>query len=300
MIPEKNELLVDYGRVEYGGRVKNGHTPMYATPFIANTVVEQDDHPAYKRSRSEVVIENWDVIEPSLHSQNTVNPIRRIVDVMNVEPNPDKELIKLNIGDPTVSGILPTHPKVTQAVMDALTSGKYNGYGPAVGFPEVREALAEYISLPEAPVTADDIVLTSGCSHALQLAIEALADPGQNILVPRPGFPLYATLMNPLGVFEKYYNLLAEKGWEADLIQMEKLIDNNTAAIVVNNPNNPCGAVYSREHLEKICRLAEKYRLPIIADEIYGDMIYGGAKFHPMATLRPKVPILTCDGISKR
>jgi tyrosine aminotransferase len=300
MIPDKNEVLVDYSRVKNGKLT----TPMFATPFIANTVAddeqEPEDHPAYKRSRSEVVIENWDVIQPSLHSQNTVNPIRRIVDVMSVDPNPAKELIKLNIGDPTVSGILPTHPKVTQAVADALMSGKYNGYGPAIGFPEVREALAEYISLPEAPVTADDIVLTSGCSHALQLAIEALADPGQNILVPRPGFPLYATLMNPLGVFERYYNLLADKGWEADLVQMEKLIDNNTAAIVVNNPNNPCGAVYSREHLEKICRLAEKYRLPIIADEIYGDMIYGGARFYPMATLRPKVPILTCDGISKR
>lgn len=301
MIPDKQEMLVNYvfSTSKVTTIMPNGHSNMYATPYIANTV-EQDDRPAYKRSRSECIMEHWEVIEPSVHSQKAVNPIRRIVDVMSIEPNPKKELIKLNIGDPSVSGILPTHPNVSKAVADALMSGKYNGYGPAIGFPEVRQALAEFVSLPEAPVTAEDLVLTSGCSHALELAIEAIADPGQNILVPRPGFPLYATLMNPLGVFEKYYNLLPEKGWEADLEQMEKLIDNNTAAIVVNNPNNPCGAVYSREHLEKILRLAEKHRLPIIADEIYGDMIYGGAKFHPLATLRPRVPILTCDGISKR
>jgi tyrosine aminotransferase len=235
-----------------------------------------------------------------MHAQNTINPIRRIVDVMNVEPNPEKAFLKLHIGDPSITGILPTHPKVNQAVVEALMSGQYNGYGPAHGYVHVREALAKFVSTPESHVDADDITLTSGCSHALQLAIEAIAGPGKNILVPKPGFPLYVTLMRPHDIEERYYNLLMDKNWEADLEHMDSLIDENTAAIVVNNPNNPTGAVYSRQHLEDILKLAQKHRVPVIADEIYGDMVFGGAHFYPMHTLEPKVPLFTCDGISKR
>lgn len=245
----------------------------------------------------------WPVIEASEHARSTINPIRRIVDAMSANPNPEKELIRLNIGDPSVSGVLPTHASVRQAVAAALLSGQYNGYGPAVGFPEVRQAVADHVNQTHrypAPVTAEDVVLTSGCSHALQLAIEALANPGQNILVPRPGFPLYTTLMRPLGVQERHYDLCPERGWEVDLQAMERLIDAKTAAIVVNNPNNPCGAVYTRQHLRDILRVAERYRVPVIADEIYGNMVYGGAKFHPIASLGARVPVLTCDGISKR
>lgn len=106
--------------------------------------------------------------------------------------------------------------------------------------------------------------------------------------------------MHPLGVEPRHYDLLADQDWQVDLKQMESLIDEHTVAIVINNPNNPTGAVYSRSHLEDILRLAHTYRVPIIADEIYGDMVFGGAQFHPMHTLEPKVPILTCDGISKR
>lgn len=115
-----------------------------------------------------------------------------------------------------------------------------------------------------------------------------------------PGFPLYETLMHPLGIETRHYDLLADQNWQIDLKQMESLIDEKTAGIVVNNPNNPTGAVYSREHLEAILRLAHTYRVPIIADEIYGDMVFGGAQFFPMHTLEPKIPMLTCDGISKR
>lgn len=242
----------------------------------------------------------WKALPPSIHAENTINPILDIVHVMDVKPNSDKQPLKLNIGDPTVCRIFATHSKVTEAVTQSLLSGRYNGYGPSVGFPEVRKALADFVTHPEAPVIADDIVLGNGCSHALQMAIEAIADPGQNILVPRPCFSMYATLMKPHGIEDRFYNLIMEKGWEADLKHMDSQIDDKTAAIIVNNPSNPCGAVYSKSHLEDILKLAQKRRVPIIADEIYGSMVYNGAKFYPMATLKPKVPIITCDGISKR
>lgn len=187
-----------------------------------------------------------------------------------------------------------------EAVTEALLSGKYNGYGPAIGFAEVRKALAEHVTHPEAPVTAEDLILTSGCSHGIQMAIEVLTEPGTNILAPSPGFPLYGTLCEPLGVEQRHYNLLVEHNWEVDLDHMESLIDENTRAIIVNNPSNPCGAVYSKEHLEAILKMAEKHKIPVIADEIYSGMVYGGAKFHYLATLEPKVPMITCDGLSKR
>lgn len=91
-----------------------------------------------------------------------------------------------------------------------------------------------------------------------------------------------------------------ENGAQVDLDDMESLIDDRTRAIIVNNPSNPTGAVYAKAHLEAILRIADKYKLPIIADEIYGGMVYDGAVFYPMATLEPKVPILSCDGIAKR
>ena len=99
---------------------------------------------------------------------------------------------------------------------------------------------------------------------------------------------------------ENFYTLLEDNNWQVDLDQMESLIDNKTKAIIVTNPSNPCGSVYSIQHLQQILTIAHKHKLPVIADEIYGELTWEGHVFHPMATLEPKVPMLTVDGISKR
>ena len=91
-----------------------------------------------------------------------------------------------------------------------------------------------------------------------------------------------------------------EDNWQIDLDQLESLIDNDTVSIIVNNPSNPCGSVYSKEHLVDIIKLAEKYRLPIIADEVYGDMVFPGNEFTYMSELSDNVPILSCNALSKR
>lgn len=118
------------------------------------------------------------------------------------------------------------------------------------------------------------MILASGCSHAIDLCICVLARHGQNILIPRPGFPLYKTLTSVYGVKYKQYDLLADKNWSIDLDHLESLIDGNTAAIVVNNPSNPCGSVFSERHLLEILELAERHRLPIISDEIYDKFVF--------------------------
>ncbi|KAM6946109.1 tyrosine aminotransferase [Aplochiton taeniatus] len=243
--------------------------------------------------------QKWDV-QPSVMANNTLNPIRAIVDGMKLTPNPEKPMIALSIGDPTVFGNLPTDDTVLQAMKDAIDSHEYNGYAPSVGYQKSREALANFYNCPEAPLEAKDVILTSGCSQAIDLAISGLCNPGDNILVPCPGFSLYKTLAVSLGIQVRLYNLLPEKSWEIDLQQMEGLIDERTSCVIVNNPSNPCGSVYSKEHLQSILQVASKHCVPILADEIYGDMVFPGCSSHSMASLSSDVPVLSCGGLAKR
>ena len=115
-------------------------------------------------------------------------------------------------------------------------------------------------------MTAEDVILSSGCSCALDIVISTLADNGKNLLVPRPGFPLYKTLSEGLGIHTREYNLLPDQDWQVDLAHMESLIDFNTAAIIVNSPSNPCGSVFSTTHLRQILKVAERHKVPIIGE----------------------------------
>ncbi|XP_078525813.1 tyrosine aminotransferase [Lissotriton helveticus] len=234
-------------------------------------------------------------------SKKTFNPIRALVDSMKLEPNPNKPMIFFSLtGDPTVFGNLPTDDEVTLAMKNAIDSGKYNGYAPAVGYQSSRDVIAKFYSCPDAPLEAKDVILTSGCSQAIELCLSVLANPGQNILIPRPGFSLYKTLALSMGIEVKLYNLLPEKSWEIDLKHLESLIDDKTACIIVNNPSNPCGSVFSKAHLKKIIAVAARQCVPILADEIYGDMVFGERKYHAMAPLSTTVPIMSCGGLAKR
>ncbi|XP_053698459.1 tyrosine aminotransferase [Sabethes cyaneus] len=229
----------------------------------------------------------------------THNPIRAIVEGLKIVPNPDKQLIALSIGDPTTFGNLKPAPEIIDAVRRVIEDGSSNGYGPSTGFPEARQAVAEYVA-HQGTVTANDVILCSGCSCSLDLCISVLAGPGQNILIPKPGFSIYRTLAEGFGVECRYYDLLPDKNWEVDLLQLESLIDGNTAALIVTNPSNPCGSVFSKSHLKAILDIAEKHYLPIIADEIYEHFVFPGHEFHSVSSLSEKVPVLSCGGLTKR
>jgi tyrosine aminotransferase len=141
---------------------------------------------------------NWNA-KASIVAKNTFNPIRNILETIDITPNPQKKMISLSIGDPTVFGNLKPAKEVVEAVTASLLAGVNNGYGPSTGFLPAREAVAKHVSVPGGEVTAEDVILCSGCSCALDIAISTLAEDGQNILVPRPGFPLYTTLSAGLG-----------------------------------------------------------------------------------------------------
>jgi tyrosine aminotransferase len=240
-------------------------------------------------------------VTASQMARNTFNPIRNIIESMKIEPNPEKELIRLSIGDPTVFGNLKPADNVVAALQTAIADGKHNGYGPSTGFVEARKAVAEHVSCAGAEIDESDVILCSGCSCALDLCIAVIADPGQNILVPKPGFPLYQTLANGIGVATREYNLIPDEGWQVDLADLESTIDSRTAAIVVNNPSNPCGSVFDRDHLRAILAVAERHCVPIIADEIYEHFVFpDGPDYHPIASLTDTVPVLSCGGLTKR
>lgn len=250
-----------------------------------------------KKQKTEDFID-WELRSTDV-SLRTINPIRAIVDKIRIPQNKDKPLIPLSIGDPTAFGNLDPPSHLANAIIKNVQSKKFNGYAPSTGLPVCREAVAEKYTCPEAPLTKDDIIVTSGCSGAIVIAIQGLGGTGDNILCPAPGFCLYETAANHSGIETKFYNLAPERQWEVDLAHLESMIDSRTRAIVVNNPSNPCGANYSKEHLLDILAVAEKHKIVIIADEIYADMVFEGVS-HRMARLTTEVPVISCGGLAKQ
>lgn len=205
-------------------------------------------------------------------------------------------------GDPTVYGNLGPSEETLDAVVEVLRGGLCNGYAPCVGYEYSREAVANYLSFNGVKFNSKDIILCSGCSSSLEISITALCDANKNhnLLMPKPGFSIYRTLAEVIGVQVKYYNLIPEQSWEIDLDHLKSQIDDNTAVIVLNNPSNPCGSVYSEEHLRDFLHIAQTKKIPVIADEIYERIIFPGHKFISTASLNSRVPILICGGLAKR
>jgi len=160
---------------------------------------------------------------------------------------------------------------------------------------------------PELPaLTEDDVVIASGCSHALDLAITALLNPGDTLLVPRPGFPLYTTLCESRGMRVAQYACDPLREWEVDLASLEAelaaaLARGGRAALLLNNPSNPCGSVWPDCHTRAVMALAERFAVPVIADEIYWRLPFPrlGRPPLPAAGATRAVPVITVGGLAK-
>ncbi|GKC65077.1 probable aminotransferase TAT2 [Tanacetum coccineum] len=219
----------------------------------------------------------------------------------NLDDNNKKRLISLGMGDPTAFSCFTTTNVAENAVVDALNSQKFNGYSPTVGLLQTRRAIGEYLSLNlPYKLSPDDVFVTAGCTQAIEIAISILATPNANILVPRPGFPIYELCAAFRNVEIRHFDLLPENGWEVDLDAVDALADQNTVAIVIINPGNPCGNVYSYQHLKKIAETAKKHKIVVIADEVYGHLAFGANPFVPMGVFGSMVPVLTLGSLSKR
>lgn len=230
----------------------------------------------------------------------TVRGVLNVV-MQNLDGNDTRPVIPLGHGDPSAFPSFRTTPFAEDAVCAAVRSAKFNGYSSTVGIPTTRSAVAEYLSkdLPY-KLSADDVFLTIGCTQALEAVVTVLARPGANILLPRPGFPYYEARASYSGLEVRHFDLIPGKDWEVDLESVEALADENTAAMVIINPGNPCGNVFKYEHLKKVAETAKKLGMLVISDEVYGHLTFGDKPFVPMGVFASIAPIITLGSISKR
>ena len=207
------------------------------------------------------------------------------------------EIIKLNIGNPGAFGFrMPGSMRV--AIVENLHQA--DPYSHQKGIFPAREAVVmQQQNRGAMDVTADDVFIGNGCSELIMLAMRALLNPGDEVLVPSPDYPLWTASVVIHGAKAVHYPCRPENGFVPDPTEVESLITDRTRALVVINPNNPTGAVYPRETLAALAEIAERRHLVFCADEIYDEMLYGDAAFVPAATLAKNTLCLTFGGLSK-
>jgi aspartate/methionine/tyrosine aminotransferase len=202
----------------------------------------------------------------------------------------------LNIGDPNQFGFTtPVH--LIEAVAKAMRDG-HNGYAPSPGIVEAREAVAEDFGSRGVRVSPDRVLITSGTSEGIELAITGIVDEGEAVLVPSPTYPLYTAVLAKIGAEPAYYRTDPDNQWLPDLDHVRSLITPKTRALVVIDPNNPTGATYPDSTRRQLIDLAETHGLVILADEVYGDLAYDGP-VPPMAALHNDAPIISYSSLSK-
>ncbi|MSR74142.1 MAG: aminotransferase class I/II-fold pyridoxal phosphate-dependent enzyme [Planctomycetes bacterium] len=205
-------------------------------------------------------------------------------------------MLCLNIGDPNQFGFAP--PEHLLSAVEGAMRRNQNGYAPSEGIAEALQAI-------ESDAQARGIRnichtwVGNGCSEVIDMALTALCDPGENILVPSPGYPLYTALAAKLGIEARPYQLDEANDWQPDVEDMAAHCDAHTRAVVVINPNNPTGSLAAPETLRSVVRLAAERDLVVFADEIYDRLLFDGRQHTPLGSFDPTVSVLTLGGLSK-
>ncbi len=208
-----------------------------------------------------------------------------------------KSILKLNIGNPAPFGFR-TPDEVIHDMSRQLT--ECEGYSDSKGLFSARKAIMQYAQLKKIPnVTMDSIYTGNGVSELINLAMQALLDDGDEILIPSPDYPLWTATATLAGGKVVHYICDEQAEWNPDMDDIRKKITNRTKAIVIINPNNPTGALYPREVLEEIVQVARENQLIIFSDEIYDRLVMDGEKHVSIASLAPDLFCVTFSGLSK-
>ena len=206
------------------------------------------------------------------------------------------KVVPLNIGDP-LNFDFQTPPHIIEAVYKAMRDGK-NGYAPSPGIPVALEAIRGE-AVRKGIANVRDVFVTSGVSETVDACISALVNPGEDILTPRPDYPLYSAILCKLGIALNTYDLNEEDGWQPELADLERKLTPHTRGIVLINPNNPTGSLCTRQMLEQVADLARRHNLIVFSDEIYDKLILDGTPHIAFAAVAPDVPCVTFGGMSK-
>ncbi|MGP3535415.1 pyridoxal phosphate-dependent aminotransferase [Microbacterium sp. RD1] len=207
-------------------------------------------------------------------------------------------ILKLNTGNPAVFGF----EAPFQIVRDMIEAVPHaHGYSDSRGIMSARRAVvSRYEEVPGFPAfDPDDVYLGNGVSELITMTMQALLDEGDEVLIPAPDYPLWTAMTSLGGGTPVHYRCDEQNGWQPDLEDIRSKVTPRTKAIVVINPNNPTGAVYSRQVLEGIAEVAREHSLLLLADEIYDRILFDEAQHIPLATVAPDLLCLTFNGLSK-
>ncbi|MFW0788329.1 pyridoxal phosphate-dependent aminotransferase [Gordonia sp. CPCC 205333] len=242
--------------------------------------------------------QNLKPLEQSLKLQNVCYEIRGPVHAHAARLEADgHRILKLNIGNPALFGF-----EAPDVIMrDMIHALPYSqGYSESAGVLSARRAVVtryETIDFPYFDV--DDVLLGNGVSELITMTMQALLNDGDEVLIPAPDYPLWTAMTTLSGGTPVYYNCDESNDWNPDVADIESKITPRTKALLVINPNNPTGAVYSRDVLEQIAEIARKHSLLLLADEIYDKILYDDAEHISIASLAPDLLCLTFNGLSK-
>lgn len=206
-------------------------------------------------------------------------------------------ILKLNIGNPAPFGF-EAPDEILQDVI--LNLPQAQGYCESKGLFSARKAIMQYcqqINIED--VDINDIYLGNGVSELIVMAMQALLNNGDEMLIPAPDYPLWTAAVGLAGGKPVHYLCDEDNGWQPSIEDIKAKITPNTRGILIINPNNPTGAVYSKELLEEIVELAREHDLIIFSDEIYDKILYDGAKHTPIASLANDIVFVTFNGLSK-
>ncbi len=220
-----------------------------------------------------------------------------VVDEANRMSAHNIDVLKLNIGNPAPFGFHAPE-EIIQDMQAGLRDAE--GYSDSKGLFSARKAIMQYCQLKKLPnVGMDDIYIGNGVSEMITMAMQGLLNDGDEILVPAPDYPLWTAAANLAGGKPVHYICDEEADWYPDLEDMESKITSRTKGIVIINPNNPTGALYPQDLLERIVEIARRHRLILFSDEIYDRLVMDGEKHVSIASLAPDLFCVTMNGLSK-
>ncbi len=208
-----------------------------------------------------------------------------------------KRITYLNIGDPIVYDF--TTPSFLIDAFCAAAKEGHNGYSASDGIPAFREAVVDKEQrINHVSINASDVIATAGISEGIQMIMAALVHPGSQVLMPGPTYPPYLAFVRFFEGTPVTYHCVEESGWQPDIDDIRNKISDKTVALLLINPNNPTGSVYSEKVVKSIIDLAGEYGLPLISDEVYDRLVFDQAP-KSTAALAKDVPVIGFNGLSK-
>ena len=220
-----------------------------------------------------------------------------VLDYANWLEDEGQQILKLNIGNPGAFGF-DAPDEIMHDVIHNLRDAQ--GYSHSKGLFAARKAVMQrYQAEGLEDIHVDDVIMGNGVSELIVMSMQGLLNQGDEILIPSPDYPLWTAAVSIAGGKPVHYQCEESEGWQPNLDDIERQITKNTRGIVIINPNNPTGAVYSKDTLRALVELAERHELIIFADEIYDRILYDDAIHHPLALLTKTTLCLTFNGLSK-